>query len=149
MNLEFLLGYLFVFIASIFTQVIVPFPLDITMFGMVKIGYVPWILVLLAITGLTVGALADFCLGKFGLRIFPWFRKEEKSKWFKKSKKMYKKYGQWTLLITFFPFVGKYFPLMAGIMKLSNKRFVFLYVIGKVLYYILLLFVLKISNTVF
>lgn len=66
-------------------------------------------------------AIFDYFVGKLGVENAPWIRKDTKSRQYKHAARFYHKYGKWTLLISYFPFIGKYFPFVAGVMgeKLS------------------------------
>lgn len=136
-------GYIPLFFLSVVNQLALPAPVDLIMLAMVKLGFNPWVTVATAIFGMTLGSTADFILGKYGLRLIPWVRKEEKTKHFKRAEKFYRKYGLITLLFTWTPFVGKYLPFIAGAMKIHATTFYFFYLLGKLCYYGTLLLILK------
>ncbi len=129
------LGYTPLFLISIMTQIIIPFPLDLIILAMFGLNFDPLLVIVLATVGLTIGASVTYFIGKGGLRVFKSFRKLEKTKKFYQAKTLYNKYGQWTLLFTFLPGVGKYFALFAGIMGLGWIRFLVLFIVGRLVYY--------------
>ncbi len=104
-------------VLSIATQITIPIPLDMILLGMTAIKFNYALLVTIVVTGLTVGAIIDYSIGRFGIEAIPWLHKRKNTRGYKKAEKFYKKYGKWTLLFSSFPFVGKYFPLLAGIME--------------------------------
>jgi len=139
-------GYPSLFLLALVNQLIVPAPVDLIMLGLIKAGLNIWAVLGVAILGMTVGSTADYIFGRYGLNLIPWVRKEEKSKQFKRAEKLFKKYGQITLFLTWLPFIGKYIPLIAGLMKTPTMNFVAFYILGKVIYYGVLIVVLKYSN---
>ncbi len=116
-------------------QVFLPAPLDLIMFGMFKTGLNPLFIIIFAIMGLTAGATIDYCVAKFGIKTIPWLKKKADTKSYHHAESFYKKYGLWTLLFTFLPFVGKYFPFIAGLMEAPLKKVLPVYILGKILYY--------------
>jgi membrane protein YqaA with SNARE-associated domain len=129
------------FLLSLITSTPIPFPYDLAVIGYLKNGVTPLYVCILATIGLTLAAIIDYLIGKYGIQSIPFLRKNKKTKRFRQAKKMYERYGQWTLLFTFIPFVGKYFPFLAGIMELSFVRFFLILVAGKLIYYGLLVLV--------
>lgn len=137
------LGYTPLFLVSVMTQIVVPFPLDLIVLSMFALNFSPLLIIILATSGLTIGASLTFIIGKGGLRLFKSFRKLEKTKKFYQAKKLYQKFGKWTLLVTFLPGVGKYFALFAGIMGLNWLTFLTLFITGRLVYYTVLYFLFK------
>lgn len=123
------------FLLSIVNQIIIPAPVDLIMLGLVKIGHDPILVVLTIVVGSTLGATVDYFLGKLGIEKVAWLKRKTESKGYKKARRFYDKYGSWTLLFSYAPFVGKYFVFIAGIMKTKFIKVIFLYVFGKLLYY--------------
>lgn len=136
-------GLLPLFLVAIATQTTIPIPLDLIMFGMVATGFNKILVVVVAIIGLTIGASLDYILGRYEITLIPWFKKEMHTKTYKKAEKFYHQYGKWTLLVSFFPFIGKYFPLVSGIMKTPWLDFLSIYIFGKIVYYFLLITMLN------
>jgi membrane protein YqaA with SNARE-associated domain len=123
------------FILSIVTQITFPVPLDAILLGMAAAKFNYFLLVSIAVVGLTLGATFNYFVGRFEMDKISWLHKRKKSKGYKRADKFYKKYGKWTLLFSACPFVGKYFPLLAGIMGTKFVTFLSIYVLGKVFYY--------------
>lgn len=140
------IGYIPLFALALVNQIGIPAPVDLIMLGLVKAGLNTWFVIVAAIAGMTVGSTVDFAFGKYGLQIIPWIRKEEKSTHFRRAHKFFQKYGEISLFFTWFPFIGKYLPLVAGIMKISAKSFLTYYILGKILYYGVLVSFLKLAS---
>lgn len=117
------------------TQIILPAPVDLIMLGLIKMGQNPVFVILAVVIGSSLGAIVDYYLGKKGVEKISWVKLKTKSPGFRKAQRFYNKYGYWTLLFSYAPFVGKYFVLIAGIMKAKLPKVLAFYIIGKLLYY--------------
>lgn len=117
------------------TQIIIPAPVDLIALGMTRIGINPLALIFTITIGMLIGASFDYYIGRYGIETVSWLKKKTDSRDYRKAEHFYKKYGCWTLLFTFLPFVGKYFPFISGLMELSYKKMLSLFVFGKLLYY--------------
>lgn len=137
------LGYTPLFFLSIVTQVVIPVPLDLVVLGMFALNFNPLLVIFLSTAGLSIGATLTYIVGRGGLRKLKTFKKFEKTKKYHQAKRLYNKYGRWTLLFCFLPGIGKYFPLFAGIMNLHWGRFLMLFIVGRVIYYLILLILVR------
>lgn len=129
------LGYPSLFLVSIVSQAIFPIPVELMALAMWKFHFESIFVITVIIIGLAVGAILDYLFGRYELQVIPWFKKEKRTKSFKRAEKFYRRYGKWSLLLTFIPFLGAYFPLLAGILEESFFDFLVLYVAGKVVYW--------------
>lgn len=136
-------GYPSLFLLALINQLILPAPLDLIMLGLIKVGLNIWLILLAGMLGMTAGSTFDYIFGRYGLSLIPWVRKEEKSKSFKYAKKFFLKHGQITLLFSWAPLIGKYLPVIAGLMETPAVNFYLLYVFGKICYYAVLIISLK------
>ncbi len=127
--------FIFILVLATATQITFPAPVDLIVLGLAKVGINPIGLVVCVTVGMLVGASFDYYVGKHGIKAIPWLKKKTNSRSYHQAEHFYQQYGQWTLLFTFLPFVGKYFPFISGLMELSYKRMLSLFVLGKVLYY--------------
>jgi membrane protein YqaA with SNARE-associated domain len=94
-------------------------------------GYDVGILLIVAATGNTLGALLNWALGCFCLRWkdHKWFpvssvRLEQATTWFNR-------YGIWSLLLAWVPIVGDPLTLVAGALRVNVWIFLVLVAIGK------------------
>lgn len=118
-------------------------PLDGLIIGMTLLNF-NWLLVVsIAIVGLTVGSAVMYSVGRYGFSLNTSLENKRNTKNFKKAQALYQKYGYWTLVFSFMPLVGKFFPLTAGLMKTSWIKFLSFYILGKIVYYGLILFIIK------
>ncbi|MGB7320937.1 MAG: YqaA family protein [Albidovulum sp.] len=92
-------------------------------------------LVLVATVGNTLGAVTNWCLGRF-------FERFHERKWYPisaatlaKTRAWFNRYGVWTLLFSWIPVIGDPLTLVAGILRIGFWRFLALVATGKALRY--------------
>ena len=90
----------------------------------------PWLLVLIATMGNSLGGLTNVILGRF-------FPLREKSRWQEKAVGWLKRYGAATLLLSWMPVIGDLLCLLAGWMRISWGPVLFFLCLGKALRYVL------------
>ena len=90
----------------------------------------PWLLVLTATMGNSLGGLTNVILGRF-------FPLREKSRWQEKAVGWLKRYGAATLLLSWMPVIGDLLCLLAGWMRISWGPVLFFLCLGKALRYVL------------
>ncbi len=88
----------------------------------------PWVLVLTATMGNSLGGLTNVILGRF-------FPLRKTSRWQEKATGWLKRYGAVTLLLSWMPVVGDLLCLLAGWMRISWGPVIFL-CLGKALRYV-------------
>ncbi|MFT6106327.1 MAG: membrane protein YqaA with SNARE-associated domain [Rickettsiales bacterium] len=95
-----------------------------------------YLLVLIASIGNVLGALVNFFIGRYFLhfRNKKWFPANEKI--LKKTTNFYQKWGFWSLLLAWVPFIGDPLTLVAGIFRTNIWIFLILVTIGKAARYI-------------
>ena len=94
----------------------------------------PWLLVVIATMGNSLGGLTNVILGRF-------FPLREKSRWQEKAVGWLKRYGAATLLLSWMPVIGDLLCLLAGWMRISWGPVLFFLCLGKALRYVLLAWV--------
>lgn len=100
-----------------------------------------WLLLMIAATGNTLGAAVNWALGLY-------IEKYRDRKWFpfsptaiEKAQAFYNRYGKWSLLLSWMPFVGDPLTLMAGMMRLPLPVFLAIVGMAKTLRYAAVLYV--------
>ncbi|MEH0888091.1 YqaA family protein [Enterobacter sp. UNJFSC 003] len=94
----------------------------------------PWLLVLIATMGNSLGGLTNVILGRF-------FPLREKSRWQEKAVGWLKRYGAATLLLSWMPVIGDLLCMLAGWMRISWGPVLFFLCLGKALRYVLVAWV--------
>ncbi len=98
-------------------------------------------LVIVATFGNVLGAIVNWFLGRYLIRFQDrrWF--PIKRKMFDKATKFYQKWGVWTLLMAWMPFIGDPLTLVAGAFRTNIWLFLLLVTIGKASRYIVIVMV--------
>lgn len=129
------LGYPGLFILSFFAATVLPLGSEWLLAALLLAGFDPVLCVSLATVGNTLGALTTYAIGIWGgpwliekvLRIDPVSRQ--------KAEQTYTRYGSWSLLLSWVPFVGDPLCLVGGLMRVQLVRFIILVIIGKYVRY--------------
>lgn len=91
----------------------------------------PWVLVLTATMGNSLGGVTNVILGRF-------FPLRKTSRWQEKATGWLKCYGAATLLLSWMPVIGDLLCLLAGWMRIPWGRTIFFLCLGKALRYVAL-----------
>jgi len=141
------MGYLTLFFISFFAATILPLSSELTLLGMLAMdSYSRVLLLLFASLGNISGSCVNWYLGIH-------FIKFKDKKWFpfsdkqiKKSTFWFQKYGYWSLLFAWVPFVGDPLTFVSGTIKISIIRFLILVSVGKVARYFFLIYFLNYTS---
>ena len=96
------------------------------------------LLVTIASLGNTTGAIINWFIGQGVARSFVRSKKMRASKHYWTVVKWYKKYGHWTLLLSWAPFIGDPITVIAGIFKVPLKTFLFIVALAKTSRYLII-----------
>ena len=123
------------FASSFLSSTLLPGNSEVVLVAMLLSGVSqPWLLVLIATMGNSLGGLTNVILGRF-------FPLREKSRWQEKAVGWLKRYGAATLLLSWMPVIGDLLCLLAGWMRISWGPVPFFLCPGKALRYALLAWV--------
>nr|WP_198926139.1 MULTISPECIES: YqaA family protein [Enterobacter cloacae complex] len=123
------------FASSLLSSTLLPGNSEVVLVAMLLSGVSqPWLLVLIATMGNSLGGLTNVILGRF-------FPLREKSRWQEKAVGWLKRYGAATLLLSWMPVIGDLLCLLAGWMRISWGPVLFFLCLGKALRYVLLAWV--------
>lgn len=119
------------FASSFLSATLLPGNSEVVLVAMLLSGVSqPWLLVLIATMGNSLGGLTNVILGRF-------FPLREKSRWQEKAVGWLKRYGAATLLLSWMPVIGDLLCLLAGWMRISWGSVLFFLCLGKALRYVL------------
>ncbi|HDC4272091.1 TPA: DedA family protein [Enterobacter cloacae] len=125
------LSLLSLFASSFLSATLLPGNSEVVLVAMLLSGVSqPWLLVLIATMGNSLGGLTNVILGRF-------FPLREKSRWQEKAVGWLKRYGAATLLVSWMPVIGDLLCLLAGWMRISWGPVLFFLCLGKALRYVL------------
>ena len=124
-------GSLLLFGASFLAATIMPFSSEAILFAMLHESEHPWLLLLIATCGNTLGAAVNWLLGRYLLHF-------QDRRWFYFSRDQLtrmqyrvQKYGVWSLLFSWLPLGGDVLTCVAGAMRVPFLVFLPLVAIGK------------------
>lgn len=91
----------------------------------------PWLLVLVASLGNTLGSVINYVLGRLieHFRHRPWFPTSEAA--LDRAQGWYRRWGRWSLLLSWAPVIGDPLTVVAGVMREPLWSFVLLVAIAK------------------
>ncbi|MGG6631412.1 UNVERIFIED_CONTAM: DedA family protein [Enterobacter cloacae] len=125
------LSLLSLFASSFLSATLLPGNSEVVLVAMLLSGVSqPWLLVVIATMGNSLGGLTNVILGRF-------FPLREKSRWQEKAVGWLKRYGAATLLLSWMPVIGDLLCLLAGWMRISWGPVLFFLCLGKALRYVL------------
>lgn len=120
------------FASSFLSATLLPGNSEVVLVAMLLSGVSqPWLLVLIATMGNSLGGLTNVILGRF-------FPLRETSRWQEKATGWLRRYGAATLLLSWMPVIGDLLCLLAGWMRISWGPVVFFLCLGKAIRYVLL-----------
>ncbi len=131
------------FASTLLAATIFPAQSEMVLAGLHFAGdYPKWLLLIVATTGNVLGSVINWLLGRYLIHFQDkkWF--PIKGRMMNKATAMYQKYGVWTLLLAWTPFIGDPLTLVAGIFRTNIWIFLILVTIGKAGRYALLLTIL-------
>jgi membrane protein YqaA with SNARE-associated domain len=134
--LNHILEYGGLFVAAFLSATVLPFQSEVVLFGLlVSEHYTWWLLVLVASVGNTLGSAANWLLGRL-LATFedrPWFRVKRAT--IKRAEAWYHRYGRWSLLLSWLPFIGDPLTIIAGVLREPFPVFLAIVAVAKMARY--------------
>ncbi|WP_028732228.1 YqaA family protein [Rhizobium leguminosarum] len=136
-----LASYVALFAAALGAATVLPMQSEPVLVGLLLTGKFS-VLALLAVAsvGNTLGSIVNWFLGR-GIEKFRdrrWFPVGEKA--LQRSSRWYRKYGKWTLLLSWMPLFGDALTVVAGVLKEPLLPFTILVFIAKTGRYVVLTF---------
>ena len=124
-------AYLGLFLAAFIAATILPMQSEAALVGLLLADYSPWALVSVASAGNVLGSVVNWLLGR-GIERF------RERRWFPASpaamaraERFYRRYGRWTLLLSWVPIVGDPLTVVAGVLREPFWSFLALVTLAK------------------
>ena len=127
------------FLAAFVAATILPAQSEAVLAGLLATGtYSPVMLILVAGIGNVLGSVVNWLLGRSveRFREARWFPVSAKN--LERTSRWYRKYGWWSLLLSWMPIIGDPLTVAAGIMREPFPRFLLVVTIAKFGRYIVL-----------
>lgn len=121
------------FLAAFLAATVFPFQSEVVLFGMLLTHHYSTVaLVAVASLGNILGSCANWLMGRFlahfeGRRWFP-----VKRETVARAEGWYRRYGRWSLLLSWAPFVGDPLTVVAGVLREPFPVFLLLVAIAKI-----------------
>ena len=135
--------YLSLFFISFLAATILPFSSELTLAGLITTSnYDNVLLLIVASFGNVLGSVVNWVLGFYSrnLTIKKWFPFKEAQ--IERSSRWFNKFGKWSLLFAWVPFLGDPLTLVAGLLRVRFLDFIILVAIGKVSRYLLVFYLI-------
>lgn len=111
---------------------ILPLQSEAAMVGLLLGGYAPWLVLAVASTGNIAGSCVNWALGR-------WIESWRERRWFpvspealERAGRWYRRWGKWTLLLSWVPVIGDPLTVAAGLMREPLGIFLALVAIAKI-----------------
>lgn len=134
--MQTLAAYGSLFLVSFLAATLLPAQSEVLLAGLRATGnYSPWALVTVATVGNVLGAVVNWVLGRYveHFRHRRWFPVSEKM--LDRAQGWYRRWGVWSLLLAWAPFIGDPLTVVAGVLRTNLWVFLVLVTIGKGLRY--------------
>lgn len=131
-------AYVGLFLAALAAATILPMQSEAALVGLLLADYSPGLLVAVASVGNVLGSVINWLLGR-GIERFrdrPWFPVSEAR--FDRAQRWYRRYGKWSLLLSWMPIIGDPLTIVAGLLRESLPVFLLLVAIAKIGRYVVL-----------
>lgn len=126
-----LMAYGGLFLAAFLAATLLPAQSEALLVALLLADYPPWLLLLVASAGNVLGSCVNWWLGRELLRF-------QHRRWFpvspaalERARGGYRRWGRWSLLLSWLPVIGDPLTLVAGVMREPLRVFVPLVVLAK------------------
>jgi membrane protein YqaA with SNARE-associated domain len=140
----FEIGLLGLFLASFLAATVLPFSSEAMLAATLLAGFDPLSCLIAASVGNTLGGMSSYLLGYLGdwRRIGKWLRTPEEKvlRW----EKLVKRYGAFTALLCWLPFIGDVIAIALGIFRVKAAPTSFWMLVGKTARYALLVYMIAV-----
>ena len=125
-------AFLGLFLSAFLAATLLPAQSELNLgYLVIKSDYSIALLVIVASIGNTAGAIINWIIGRGISKSVVRMKKINKSTRYRTIANWYNKYGQWTLLLSWAPFIGDPITVFAGIFKVPIKTFVLFVAVAK------------------
>ena len=125
-------AYAGLFAAAFLAATLLPAQSEALVAGLLLADYTPWLVLAVASVGNVLGSALNWLLGR-GIERFRdrrWFPANALA--LKKAEGWYRRYGKWSLLLSWVPIIGDPLTVIAGVLREPFPVFLLLVTIGKV-----------------
>lgn len=124
------MDYIITFFISLTAATVLPISSEATLLYYIDAGQNPLLLFILAGVGNVLGSLINYAIGGRGIEYLLEKNKISQTRW-DKSKNSFKKYGAYSLLLSWVPIIGDPLTLVAGALRYDFYKFIILVSLAK------------------
>ncbi|OJU34941.1 MAG: hypothetical protein BGN99_25165 [Alphaproteobacteria bacterium 65-37] len=134
-----LFAYACLFLISLAAATVLPLQSEAALVGLLLVDYSPWLLLLTASVGNILGSTINWMLGRAIERLGSrsWF--PATGAMLDRAQQWYRRYGRWSLLLSWVPVIGDPLTVVAGVLRESLPVFLLLVTIAKIGRYLVLI----------
>ncbi len=129
------MNYLYLFFIAFLSATVFPLGSEALLLYDLSINLNVYILFLTATLGNTLGSIVNYYIGFKGEKFLARKKILKKEKVIK-TKRVFDKYGAYTLLFSWVPIIGDPITIVAGILRYDFKKFIYLTLISKGIRYL-------------
>lgn len=126
------LAYLGLFLSAFIAATLLPLQSEAALVGLLLTDYSPWLLIGVASAGNILGSTVNWLLGR-------WIERFRQRRWFPvseaglaRAQHWYRRYGKWSLLLSWVPVLGDPLTVMAGVLRERFVVFLLLVSVAKI-----------------
>jgi membrane protein YqaA with SNARE-associated domain len=139
-----MMSYFSLFISAFLAATLLPISSEIFLASLVLSGkYDLMWLWTWATVGNVTGSMINWVLGRYFIRLVDKSELSKSQSNINKAKKMFLKYGTWTLLLTWLPVIGDPLSFIAGVFRVPIFLFILLVSLGKGVRYFIVIYLIK------
>jgi membrane protein YqaA with SNARE-associated domain len=131
----------FLFVSAFAASTILPMSSEVVLGALAVAGTTEvWVLFVIATAGNTLGAVANWAIGRYAASWRTRFVSLDEAK-FQRASRWFNRWGIWCLLLSWLPVIGDPLTLVAGVLRTAFMPFVLLVLVGKAARYLFVLLV--------
>jgi len=133
-----MMEYFSLFSAAFLAATLLPAQSELLLAGLLVMGDQPaWALIAVATAGNTLGSATNWLLGRYLMHFKDrrWFPAKQTT--LDKAEAWYRKYGRWSLLLSWAPVIGDPLTVMAGVLREPFASFCCIVLVAKLGRYLL------------
>lgn len=127
------------FISSFVAATLIPLSSEVVLAGLLAAQFEPWLLLIVALVGNTLGASVNWFLGYRGIDLLRRKLSPFNARQLDRGTRAFKKFGILSLLFSWLPIVGDPLTFAAGVLKVPFATFLLPVAFGKAVRYLVVM----------
>lgn len=131
------------FVAAFLAGTVIPFSSEVVLLALLAAGGDPWQLLAVSTLGNTLGCMVNYWLGTLGREEWMDRLRGRNPAKFDRALGVARRYGYWSSLLAWLPYVGNVLSVLLGYLRLGFVRCMSLVCVGKGLRYLVIILIAK------